>query len=1071
MIYNFPMTVDRRFKNMLEELHDKYGDKLMELEGMSPSQLDACNFMANFMESNTVADASIDDNANVGNKTVPTMLNESFKPFLKLLSRNKIFIEMAEEFGIEDAKTFLEWAVNGRLYEHDSHLSSFLPYSYFGDETVLVRYKGITHVISFKELYNLVDEPIELLHAEDQAYAKYTDDLTIWDKDKWTKVIRVIQKPRKTDFVFIKGSNGVSQIVTTNHPVITTEGEIDADKVTLNNHIVTSLPPVTFGNITHINIIYELHKKDIKEKDALLFNGEHITNEDNCFDGQVSMFHSQACLPNLLALDEKLGWLYGMILAEGGISQTGLNITQNDGDILNQVKKVLIDKMIPFSIHRKEGKCNRIEIRSKILMLVFKEVFGYTNGARNKKLPSDFLKYNKDFLKGIVGGLIDGDGTLMLKTNRRCILRIVSRELLNQVSFIVQLMGYNVRDGRPVSPGNNKGCAFKSNHHVYQIAFTPYSDGELFSSVKIANNVENYTTRKEGEKYCNARYSFGYGEKKVINADILHINDEFVYDISTETQTFMCNNIKSHNCFAFSLKNIVNKGLYFLTEMKAEPPKHWDTFNHHTLEFISYATNQLAGAVGVPDYLIYAYYFFQKDTKGMTPEAAAKYRDQKFQEIIFNLNQPYLKGSTQSAYTNFSILDRMHIVKFFGTEYYPDGSMITEHLFGILEFQKAFLDYAGKLRQVKWYTFPVISASLIFKEGVYEDEDTAKTVIEHNWKYGFNDVNIMNVEEATRLASCCRLVSNKEEINSTKDVKIFNSIGGSDVNVGSTKVVTLNLVRHALESYGIVSNFIEEVKKSLDIIYKYHYAQRNCIKKLISKGMLPLYSYDLMSLDDQFATIGINGVFEAIKILGGIDETSSGYRYNNEGYTIAKDLFSLINSFNSRTLNKYGYLSNVEQVPAESSALKLCKKDRLIFGNNVIDKELGEGYYIYGNQWIPLKENASLFARIDSAKLDRFCGGGAIQHINLGERFQTFEDAYEFAIGLASAGVGYYSIISIMDICKNDHTFFGDTCPICEGKSVDKGVKIVGYLVKSTSFKKERKRELSERKFYNDPYK
>ena len=84
-------------------------------------------------------------------------------------------------------------------------------------------------------------------------------------------------------------------------------------------------------------------------------------------------------------------------------------------------------------------------------------------------------------------------------------------------------------------------------------------------------------------------------------------------------------------CFAFSLKEIVHKGLFFLDEMKAGRPKHWDTFNHHVLEFTSYATNLLAGAVGLPDYLIYTHIIFISDTEGM--DSKNKIPKQKFQGI------------------------------------------------------------------------------------------------------------------------------------------------------------------------------------------------------------------------------------------------------------------------------------------------------------------------------------------------------------------------------------------------------------------------------------------------------
>lgn len=530
-------------------------------------------------------------------------------------------------------------------------------------------------------------------------------------------------------------------------------------------------------------------------------------------------------------------------------------------------------------------------------------------------------------------------------------------------------------------------------------------------------------------------------------------------------------------CFAFSVKPIVDRGLFFLDEMKANSPKHWDTFNHHILEFISYATNQQAGAVGIPDYLIYAYYFYNKDIQDYNydEKAAKRYRNQKFQEFIFSLNQPYLKGGIQSAYTNVSILDRDHIVKFFGAAKYPNGELIINHLQDLLEFQKDFLAYIGELRKEKWHTFPVISASVIFDKNKYPegdgfaDPDTAKMVVRHNYEHGFNDVNIMMVDEATSLASCCRLVSDKDQLTEDKlEGKVFNSIGGSDVNIGSTKVVTLNLVRHALLAKGSKEAFLASVERDIKLIHKYHYAHRKILQKLVDKGLLPLYSHGLMSFDDQFATIGINGVFEATTILGGISNDGSGSSYSNAGFGLMEDMFQIINNLNKNTPKTYGFSSNVEQIPAESTAIKLMNKDRILFGNRHIDEVLGKGSYIYGNQWIPLKEDTSIFNRIEAAKLDNYCGGGAILHINLGENFASFEDAWAFTVSLALKGVKYFSYISLIDICENDHSFFGKTCPICQGPSVSKGIKIVGYLVKQNSFKKQRKRELNDRQMYHN---
>lgn len=128
--YTSETTVDLQYNETMEKLYSKYGEEMMKIEGLSVSDLDTCHFFEKFLSSGNVADASIDDNANVTSKNISTMLSEAMKPHTKMLSRNKIYIEMKQAFGKEVADDFLEQAINGGVYEHDSHLSSYTPYCY-----------------------------------------------------------------------------------------------------------------------------------------------------------------------------------------------------------------------------------------------------------------------------------------------------------------------------------------------------------------------------------------------------------------------------------------------------------------------------------------------------------------------------------------------------------------------------------------------------------------------------------------------------------------------------------------------------------------------------------------------------------------------------------------------------------------------------------------------------------------------------------------------------------------------------------------------------------------------------
>lgn len=97
-------------------------------------------------------------------------------------------------------------------------------------------------------------------------------------------------------------------------------------------------------------------------------------------------------------------------------------------------------------------------------------------------------------------------------------------------------------------------------------------------------------------------------------------------------------------CFAYDLKNLVEKGLYFVDHFNAQPPKHLTTYTDFVGEFVSWTSNRTSGACGLPEFLVYSYYFWKKDVENnyyiRSPEY---YRDQEFQRIIYKLNQPYLR--------------------------------------------------------------------------------------------------------------------------------------------------------------------------------------------------------------------------------------------------------------------------------------------------------------------------------------------------------------------------------------------------------------------------------------------
>ena len=215
-------------------------------------------------------------------------------------------------------------------------------------------------------------------------------------------------------------------------------------------------------------------------------------------------------------------------------------------------------------------------------------------------------------------------------------------------------------------------------------------------------------------------------------------------------------------CFAYDIEDLVNKGLYFIDNFNAQPPKHLVTFTDFVGEFVSWTSNRSSGACGLPSFLIYSYYFWKKDVEnGYYTGTPERYRDQEFQRIIYKLNQPYLRVN-QSAFTNFSIFDHPYMEALFGGKEFPDGTFIIDYIDDIIEYQKSFMKVVSEIRSKNMMTFPVLSYSLLRQNGKFVDEDFAKWCCRHNMKWA--DSNFFISDDITSLSNCCRLISDVKNL-------------------------------------------------------------------------------------------------------------------------------------------------------------------------------------------------------------------------------------------------------------------------------------------------------------------
>lgn len=130
---NINVKLNKNFTTQWNKMQELYGDEFAKLNGFSDEQLSFTDFIDNFIDAPTVADASVDGNANVGNKDMRTLMNEMPKSHRKLLAFNKIYYELNKKYGFKTANDWLRAEWSKALYMHDADTSTYVHYCFAYD--------------------------------------------------------------------------------------------------------------------------------------------------------------------------------------------------------------------------------------------------------------------------------------------------------------------------------------------------------------------------------------------------------------------------------------------------------------------------------------------------------------------------------------------------------------------------------------------------------------------------------------------------------------------------------------------------------------------------------------------------------------------------------------------------------------------------------------------------------------------------------------------------------------------------------------------------------------------------
>lgn len=947
------------FINSFNKLKEEYGEDFQILNGLHKSQLDFSTFIDGFVDKNTVADATIDGNANAHHKDICSLCGEKGKAEDKLFAFNKIFYEMKKKYGLRTAKQWLEDEWTGAFYMHDAASTTYKPYCFTGDTKILTN-------IGIHPLSALVGKSIKVLnknHGWEDATVKYFGKAPI----------RILTLER-------------------------------------------------YGNIETINVTGN-HKWFVKNK-----KGTTILSTDELKEGMKIPFNTSKIWSQVLP--SPFGVAHGFMTGDG---QKSVHARANFcGD-----KVALIPYFTPANISGNEKE-----------LQVSYGIPNYFTG-----LPS--LNESVSYLYGWLSGYFAADGSV--DEHGRCTISSAKYENLEFVRQVLCILGMPVNNIRYQDRVSNL------TNEMGRVYILSLSDEYLKEDFFIRpSHKERFLANANKERKDRSW--------KVISVVDAKYEDDVYCAVVPGSESFTLDcNILTHNCYAYDLTRLAKEGLFFLDDYNNEPPKHLTTFFDDVIEYVSFFSNRSSGAVGLPNVLLWAMYFWNKDVEsGYYIKDPDYYLKQCYQKFIYRLNQPFLRID-QSAFVNVSIFDNYYYESLFGGVEFPDGSFAIDFVDEFLEHEKIFMQEISEIRKHNMFTFPVLTYSLLKRDDLTKEEmfEMIRTKDYHIFKNNefarwcsdnnctWNDSNFFMSKDVTTLSNCCRLLSDTSKLSG-----FINSIGGTALSIGSVKVSTINLMRIALESEGDEKKYLNILKKRTLLDCKVLDVVRHIIARNVEKGLLPNYCEGGIEMDKQYCTIGILGLYEAIEYFGYLAKDEFGnISYTEKGIEFADKIFKVLNEVKDNFTQDYSF--NIESVPAERAAVILCQKDNLLY-------ERDGSKFIYSNQWIPLMEKCTIDEKLRlSSVLDAKCSGGAIAHINIESNFPNKDVAWDMLNKIAISDVIYFAFNSIINECEDHHGFVGtDICPICGKPVFDTYTRIVGFLEPRRTYSSVRKRERDARQWY-----
>lgn len=493
-------------------------------------------------------------------------------------------------------------------------------------------------------------------------------------------------------------------------------------------------------------------------------------------------------------------------------------------------------------------------------------------------------------------------------------------------------------------------------------------------------------------------------------------------------------------------------------------PTNLDAYCGSFINLVFAVASQFAGAVSTPEFLMYMDYFIRKDygddyishwDEIVTMPIVKRQRTlrdvvyDKFQQVIYSINQPAAARGYQSVFWNIAYFDEPYFKGMFDNFVFPDDTVPCWETVSFL--QNEFLNWFNKERLKKVLTFPVETMNLLNDDNDFVDQVWFdKTAEMYSKGHSFFTYTSNSVDS---LASCCRLR------NELQDNTFSYTLGAGGVSTGSKGVYTININRLVQNATKANKPISEAVTEQVEKVHKYLLAFNEVMKDNYKANLLTAYNAGFISLEKQYLTIGINGFVEGAEFLG-IKISPD----NPEYVKYCEDILKPIYELNKRDRTNE-VMFNTEQVPAENLGVKNAKWDKK--AGYFVPRDCYNSYF-----YVVEDESCNPIDKLmlQGKNFSKYLDGGSALHLNLNEHLSK-EQYKVFLRDMIKTGCSYATVNIPNTIC-NDCGYIDkrplEVCPKCGSINLDYITRIIGYLKRVSKWSKTRQKE-GEKRYYAPP--